>query len=82
MIVRAQPLVTFFGVVAGVGLLAAAASHPRPRTMALAVVGTLPFAVLAWTALVPLIVTAAAVLVAIGIHTTKAGSPARIEMVR
>ena len=30
MIVRAQPLVTFFGVVAGVGLLAAAASIPGP----------------------------------------------------
>jgi hypothetical protein len=38
--------------------------------------------VLAWTALVPLIVTAAAILVAIGIHTTKVGSPPRIEMVR
>ncbi len=82
MIVRARPHLAVLGAVAGGALVAAAVSRPRRSTMALAIVATLPFAVLAWTALVPPMVTAAAVLVAVGIRTANVGSPARIGALR
>ena len=57
MVVRAQPVVTLFGVVAGMALIAAAVPAARRWAVALAILGPLPFAALAWTALVPLIVS-------------------------
>ena len=84
MVVRAHPAVTVLGVVAGVALIAAAVPAAQRWTIALAVVGPLPFAALAWTALVPLIVSvvAAFVAVAVAVHRTSARAPAQIELVR
>jgi hypothetical protein len=82
MVVRARPLVALVGVVAGVALVAAAVPGPRRRSMALAVVGTLPFAVLAWTAIAPLVVTVAAIAVVVGIREGSVRAPARIEAIR
>jgi len=80
--VRAQPVVTLFGVVAGVALIAAAVPATQRWAIALAILGTLPFAALAWTALIPLIVTVVAAFVAVAVHRTSARAPAQIELVR
>ena len=82
MVVRARPLVTLFGVVAGLALVAAAVPTMRRWAIALAIVGPLPFAALVWTALVPLIVSVTAAFVAVAIHRTSAGPPVQIELVR
>jgi hypothetical protein len=81
MVVRSRPLVMVFGVVAGAALMAAAVPGPRRRTMALVVLAPLPFAVLAWTALVPLVVSVMAVLVALGIHEVAVRPRPKVEPV-
>jgi hypothetical protein len=66
MIVRARPLAMALGALAAVALMAAAASAARRRTIALAILGPLPFALLTWTAIVPVLVSVIAVVVALG----------------
>ena len=82
MVVRAHPAVTVLGVVAGVALIAAAVPAAQRWTIALAVVGPLPFAALSWSALVPVIVSIVAVGVALAVHRTPARTPVAIELVR
>jgi hypothetical protein len=79
MVVRSRPLVMVFGVVAGAALMAAAVPGPRRRTIALVVLAPLPFLVLAWTALVPLVVSVMAVLVALGIHEAAVPPRPKVE---
>jgi hypothetical protein len=66
MAVRARPSVAVLGLAGGVALIAAACIRSRRWTIALAAVGTLPFAATAWTALVPLLVLLIAVPLAVG----------------
>jgi hypothetical protein len=82
VVVRAQPLVMLSGLVAGVALMAAAVPGARPRIIPLAVLGTLPFAALAWTALVPVIVSVTAAVITLAVHRPSAAPPVKIEMVR
>ena len=83
MVVRARPIVTLFGVVAGLALIAAAVPTARRWAIALAIVGPVPFAALAWTALVPLVVSVTAAFVAVG-HPIgrRLRPPVPIELVR
>ena len=81
MVVRSRPLVMVLGVVAGAALMAAAVPGPRRRTIALVVLAPLPFAVLAWTALVPLVVSVMAILVALGMHQAAARPRPKVEPV-
>ena len=67
MAVRARPTVAAVGLASGVALIAAACVRPRRGTIALVVIGTVPFAVVAWTALVPLLVVVVAVPLAVAV---------------
>lgn len=65
MAAGAAPATFVVGAVGGVGLVAAAGFDPRPawRGWVLVAVGTVPFAALAWTAVVPLLVAVEALFV-------------------
>lgn len=58
MAARAEPVTTVVGVLSGVALVAAALVPQRERLVSagLVLVGTVPFAAVAWSALVPLLV--------------------------
>ncbi|MET0458683.1 MAG: hypothetical protein ABW195_05520 [Ilumatobacteraceae bacterium] len=75
MAIHTGPLVALAGVVAGAALVAAAtvAAGARRTMVLLVVVGTVPFAVMTWTALVPVLVCIVAVPIALAVH---AGVPA------
>jgi hypothetical protein len=66
MSATAAPAPMVLGALGGIALLAAAWADPRPqwRLWALVVAGTVPFAVLAWTAIAPLLVTVEAFVIA------------------
>jgi hypothetical protein len=67
MAAGAAPVLMVVGAVGGIALISAAWLRPAPRRVlvGLVVVGTVPFAVLAWTAAVPLLLAATAFAVAI-----------------
>lgn len=67
MAAGAAPVPMAVGAVGGIALIAAAwlRRAPRPVLVGLVVVGTVPFAVLAWTAVVPLLLVVTAFAVAV-----------------
>ena len=70
MAAGAAPAPAAVGALSGAALIAAAwlGLHPRRRTWALVALGTLPFAALTWTTIVPLLVTVEAIAITAAHH--------------
>jgi hypothetical protein len=67
MTAGAAPMLMIVGAVGGIALITAAwlRSAPGALLVGLVVVGTVPFAALAWTAVVPVLLAVAAALIAV-----------------
>jgi len=77
MAARAEPVTTVVGALSGVALVAAALVPHRQRraSATLVLLGTVPFAAVAWSALVPLLVMLVALALAAPLLRTRAVGP-------
>lgn len=76
MAARATPVLMATGIIGGIALVAAAWQRTAGRAVGFVVLGTVPFAALAWTAVVPVLLALTAAVLAVPVIRS---SPAPIE---